>query len=79
MLASAYRTALRLASERNLRSIAFPAISTGIYGYPLQPATDVAVATVRGSLNEPSSIEVVIFACFSDDVVQAYRRAGVLD
>ena len=79
MLASAYRTALRLAADRNLRSIAFPAISTGIYGYPLQPATDVAVSTVRGTLNEPSSIAIVIFACFSDEVVQAYRRAGVVD
>lgn len=77
LLASAYRSALQLAADRRLRSLAFPAISTGIYSYPLQPATDVAVATVRAVLNSNSSIERVIFACFSPEVLQAYRNAGV--
>ncbi len=77
LLAGAYRNALRLASEHGLRSIAFPAISTGIYGYPLVEATNVAVATVREALRAPSSIETVVFACFSDEVLSAYRRAGV--
>jgi O-acetyl-ADP-ribose deacetylase (regulator of RNase III) len=75
LLASAYRSALRLAAKHGLRSIAFPAISTGIYGYPLQAATDVAVATV--SSHPASSIEQVIFACFSQDTLEAYRQAGV--
>ncbi|HEU5179545.1 MAG TPA: O-acetyl-ADP-ribose deacetylase [Candidatus Polarisedimenticolia bacterium] len=79
LLAGAYRNALRLASERGLRSIAFPAISTGIYGYPLPEATGVAVATIREALRAPSSIETVVFACFSDEVLSAYRQAGVED
>ena len=79
LLAGAYRNALRLASERGLRSIAFPAISTGIYGYPLPDATGVAVETIREALRTPSSIETVVFACFSDEVLSAYRQAGVED
>ncbi len=77
LLAGAYRSALRLAAERGLRSIAFPAISTGIYRYPLAEATHVAVATVRETLRAPLSIEIVVFACFSDEVLSAYRHAGV--
>jgi len=77
LLASAYRAALGLANDHALRSVAFPAISTGIYGYPLQPATDVAVATIRGELTAGSTVEQVIFACFSPEVLAAYRRAGV--
>ena len=77
LLASAYRSALRLAAEQGVRTIAFPAISTGIYGYPLQAATDTAVQTVRRALDEDSSIEHVTFACFSPEVLQAYREAGV--
>jgi O-acetyl-ADP-ribose deacetylase len=77
LLASAYRSALRLAGEHRLRSIAFPAISTGIYGYPLQAATEVAVAAVREGV-PGSSLERVVFACFSDEALQAYRAAGVV-
>jgi O-acetyl-ADP-ribose deacetylase (regulator of RNase III) len=75
-LASAYRAAFRLAREHDLSSIAFPAISTGIYGYPLAAATDVAVRTVRDELGRSSTLEV-LFACFSPEVLLAYRRAGV--
>jgi O-acetyl-ADP-ribose deacetylase (regulator of RNase III) len=78
LLASAYRAALRIASEHGLGSIAFPAISTGIYGYPLQPATEIAVTTVRAAMTG-SSMEAVVFACFSPDVLRAYRQAGVPD
>jgi O-acetyl-ADP-ribose deacetylase len=77
LLASAYRAALAIARDHALRSVAFPAISTGIYGYPLQPATDVAVAAVRKELEAGSTVERVIFACFSTDVLAAYRQAGV--
>ena len=77
LLASAYRSAMQLASEQGLRSIAFPAISTGIYGYPLEPATDVAVSTVRAMVGAGSSVEEVLFACFSAEVLQTYRLAGV--
>ncbi len=76
-LASAYRAALALANSNGLRSIAFPAISTGIFGYPLDAATRIAVDTVRSALADPGRIEEVIFACFSADVLRAYEKAGV--
>jgi len=74
LLASAYRASLDLAKRERLHSIAFPAISTGIYGYPLAPATAIAVATVRQALSSRSAIEDVIFACFSPEVVSAYEK-----
>src|SRR5262245_3538179 len=77
LLASAYRASLALARENALRSIAFPAISTGIYGYPREPATAVAVAAVRGALAEPGSVELVIFACFSREAVTGYTAHGI--
>jgi O-acetyl-ADP-ribose deacetylase len=77
LLASAYRSAMRLAAGHGLRSIAFPAISTGIYGYPLGAATEIAVHTVRAELRDRSSVSEVVFACFSPDVEHAYRQAGV--
>jgi len=77
MLAAAYGAALRLAAEHALRSIAFPAISTGIYGYPLEAATAIAVGTVRTALQVGSSVQQVVFACFSPDVLLEYRLAGV--
>jgi O-acetyl-ADP-ribose deacetylase (regulator of RNase III) len=77
LLASAYRSAMQLAADQGLRSIAFPAISTGIFGYPLEAATDVAVSTVRAMVGAGSNVEEVVFACFSGEVLQAYRRAGV--
>ena len=77
LLASAYRSAMQLASDHGLRSIAFPAISTGIYGYPLEPATGVAVSTVRAMAGAGSSVEEVLFACFSAEMLETYRRAGV--
>ncbi len=76
-LASAYRSSLQLAEQHKIRSIAFPAISTGIYGYPLEKATRIAIDVVQATLVAPSSIERVVFACFSPEVLQAYRDAGV--
>jgi O-acetyl-ADP-ribose deacetylase (regulator of RNase III) len=74
LLASAYRAALALATSAGLRSIAFPAISTGIYGYPLAAATAIAVATVRQALAAGSSLEEVTFACFSTEAVSIYEK-----
>lgn len=72
LLASAYRAALHCAATHDLASVAFPAISTGIFGYPLEPATRIAVATVR-----EARLERVLFACFSPEVLAAYRAEGV--
>jgi O-acetyl-ADP-ribose deacetylase len=77
LLAGAYRASLRLARDHGCGGIAFPAISTGIYGYPLAAATEVAVRTVRGFAPEAGTLEVVHFACFSPETLQAYRDAGV--
>lgn len=66
-LGSCYRTALRLAAEHGLSSIAFPAISTGIYGFPPDRAALIAVRTVRETLPEVPGIERVVFCCFGPD------------
>lgn len=75
LLAGAYRAALDLAAEHRLRSIAFPAISTGVYGYPLDAATRIAVQTVRAY--DAAGVEQVIFACFNAGALAAYAAAGV--
>jgi O-acetyl-ADP-ribose deacetylase len=77
LLASAYRASIRLAQEHEVRSVAFPAISTGIFGYPLRPATRIAVEAVREATARPGTIRQVIFACWSGDVFTAYRDEGV--
>jgi O-acetyl-ADP-ribose deacetylase (regulator of RNase III) len=73
-LASCYRTAMGLAAERGLRSIAFPAISTGAYGFPLERATRIAVAEVARALAGPTSVERVVFCCFSAADRAVYER-----
>jgi len=77
LLAGAYRSALQLADQNSCRSIAFPAISSGIFGYPLQAATEIAVETVRAYLVGKTAITRVVFACFSEEVLRAYRQAGI--
>ena len=73
-LASCYARALEIADEHGLRSIAFPAISQGIYGYPPEQATDVAVRTVAAELERRPGIEVV-FCCFDEASAERHRRA----
>ncbi|MDH4064389.1 MAG: O-acetyl-ADP-ribose deacetylase [Acidobacteriota bacterium] len=77
LLASAYRASINLAREHGLKTIAFPAISTGIYGYPLQEATRIAITSVREALKKAPAIKRVIFACFTPEVLEAYRAEGV--
>jgi O-acetyl-ADP-ribose deacetylase len=77
LLAAVYRTSLRLARDNGLASMAFPAISTGIYGYPLADATRVAVATVQAESADAGSLRQIIFACFNQPVLDEYVRAGV--
>ena len=65
LLASCYRKSIALAAASGCRSIAFPCISTGVYGYPLEPAARIAVAAVEGALREADGIRQVVFCCFS--------------
>lgn len=76
-LAAVYANALRIANEHYLESVAFPAISTGIYGYPLESATAIAVTAVRNALAAGGSVSSVLFACFDIKTLQAYDSAGV--
>lgn len=75
LLASCYRRSLELAAAHGLRTIAFPAISTGVYGYPAERAAEVAVATVRSTLPGLPVIDEVIFCCYSAPVLAIYERA----
>jgi O-acetyl-ADP-ribose deacetylase len=74
LLASCYRRTLELAIEHGLASVAFPAISCGAYGYPLDLAVPVAVETVR-RFERLDALEEVLFACASIEVLEAYRAA----
>ncbi len=74
LLAACYRNCLHLAEAHRLSSLAFPAISCGVYGYPLAAATTIAVREVRVHASSASHLRQVIFACFSQDSLAAYRR-----
>jgi len=74
LLRRCYVNSLRLARDKGVRSIAFPAISTGAYGYPIDQAAAIAVAATREALSTPSSVELVRFVCFSASDLEVYRR-----
>ena len=74
LLASCYRRALALASEHGCASIAFPAISCGVYGYPIAAAAAIAVREVTEFVAREASVTTVIFACFGPEVLAAYER-----
>ena len=71
LLASCYRKSILLAEEHGLKSIAFPAISCGIYGYPIDQAAIIAIEATLSTLHQCENVEEVIFACFSDDIEAA--------
>ncbi len=75
LLAGCYRTSLDLAVAHHVRTIAFPAISCGIYGYPIPDAARIAVDTVNGFLVNNDTIEQVIFACFGSETTGAFQAA----
>jgi O-acetyl-ADP-ribose deacetylase (regulator of RNase III) len=72
LLRACYRNSFRLAADHDVRSIAFPAISCGIYRYPLQEAVEIALDETLSCLTEQTAIEKVIFACFGEEVYAAY-------
>jgi O-acetyl-ADP-ribose deacetylase (regulator of RNase III) len=74
LLASCYRSCFAIAREHDLRSLAFPAISCGVYGYPIELATEIAVRETLAELDKNNAIESVILACFGDHVYEAYQR-----
>jgi O-acetyl-ADP-ribose deacetylase (regulator of RNase III) len=75
LLASAYRSSLLLANEHEARTLAFPAISTGIFGFPLARATAIAVAEVASYLDAHDLPERVTFVCFDEETLAAYEQA----
>lgn len=75
LLASCYRESLALAAGRDLRSVAFPAISTGIFGYPLREAAEIATREVRAFLETASSIDEVLFVLFGVEALEVFRGA----
>jgi O-acetyl-ADP-ribose deacetylase len=74
LLASCYRKSLLIAAERRLRTIAFPSISTGIYGYPIEEAAKVAVEAVDATISQMADPPEVIFCCFSRRDLLVYER-----
>ncbi|KGD90509.1 Appr-1-p processing protein [Achromobacter sp. RTa] len=74
LLSSCYRSCMELAEENAVASIAFPSISTGIYGYPIELAAEVAVKSVRESLSRDSPVQEVVFCCFSAEDLARYEQ-----
>lgn len=75
LLASCYRNVYRLAAEQRFRSIAFPAISCGVYGFPIAEAAAIAVEETRRHIESGTTLERVIFTAFTDEVWKAYEAA----
>ncbi len=75
LLESCYQRSLELAMERGLQSVAFPAISTGMYHFPPERAAGIAVGTVRMSLQTPSSLERIVLVAFNQSTADLYRAA----
>ena len=73
LLASCYQTSFRLARELGVRSIAFPAISTGVYRFPLQRSAKIALLETKKELEKESPLEKIVFVCFSDVVLKTYQ------
>ncbi|HXI12966.1 MAG TPA: O-acetyl-ADP-ribose deacetylase [Thermoanaerobaculia bacterium] len=74
LLASCYRGSFQLAEAQGLSSIAFPAISCGVYGYPVDQAAAIAVSTVTDEIRKASSVTAVLFVCFGDTVFSAFSE-----
>jgi len=75
LLASAYQSCLNLAEQHQVKSIAFPSLSTGVYGYPLEEAAPIALRTVIEHIRQPTSLQQVVFVLFGQDSFQAFEQA----
>ena len=73
LLAGCYRESLKLAQEHKIKSIAFPCISTGVYGYPKQEAAEIAISSCKKFLKETGAVIETIFCCFGNDDVEIYK------
>jgi len=76
LLASCYRRSIQVANANRVRTLAFPSISTGIYGYPIELAADVAISTVREALTD-TGVQEVTFCCFSENDLRVYEAVLV--
>jgi O-acetyl-ADP-ribose deacetylase (regulator of RNase III) len=76
LLASCYRNSILLAEQHGLKSIAFPAISCGIYGYPVDQAASIAIESTLQTLHQCEHVELVIFVCLGDEVEAALKQAA---
>ena len=76
LLGSCYRNSILLAEQHGLESIAFPAISCGIYAYPVDQATAIAIESTLQTLHRCEYVELVIFACFTDEIEAALKQAA---
>jgi O-acetyl-ADP-ribose deacetylase (regulator of RNase III) len=76
LLASCYRNSIKLAEQHGLESIAFPAISCGIYGYPVDQAATIAIESTLQTMHQCEHVELVIFACFTDEIEAALKQAA---
>ena len=74
LLASCYRNCLAIAARNRLATIAFPAISAGVYGYPLRAALEIAVQSTRAFVQQPSSIAGITFCAFSAQALAIYEE-----
>ncbi|MCW8961937.1 MAG: O-acetyl-ADP-ribose deacetylase [Ignavibacteriaceae bacterium] len=74
LLASCYKNSLKLAQENKAKTIAFPAISTGVYRFPLERATRIAINEVKKFFDKNESLEKVIFICFDEETYQVYKN-----
>jgi len=74
LLANAYKNSLKIAEEKNLSSVAFPNISTGVYGFPKQEAAEIAISSVKEFMKNASSVKEVIFVCYDEENYEIYQR-----
>lgn len=74
LLGNCYENSLKLANENNIKSIAFPNISTGIYGFPKERAAEIAIKSVKKFIRNKNSIEKIYFVCFDDENYNLYKN-----